>query len=115
MKKNTIYTFILLAVVISVFSLSSIQMFGWDDDEAVVVYSDYGYIYTNIPQYFAETSTTSAPAVNHYATVAIYKNGSLAASDTGDTGTSSYAYASTQPAMPNDNFSTEHGYVRVSK
>ncbi len=112
MKKNIIFSVFLLTLIISIFSCTAIQMIGWDDDERIVVTSDYGYLPTDIPSYFARTTTASAPPIKHYAIAVIYKGDitEVVASNYGRTGTASSAYASWQPAMPGEGYFTEHGY-----
>ncbi len=116
MKKNIIFTVVLLTLVISVFAVTSVQVLGLTDALTITVYTNSGYIADDpdeIPLYFAETETSGAmPPTTHYAYAYIYKDGVQVGYDQGRlNATSSHAYATYQPAMPNENFTTDHGYI----
>ena len=108
--KRTIFTTCLAIAIISVLAFSALQSFA-DSEHRVILETDSGYIYSNIPQYFAETSSNSYGNIEHKAVARIYLDGVLKSEDIGSKGYTSYAYATYSPAMPGENYSTEHSYI----
>ncbi len=108
--KRKIYAFALLAIVISVAVAFSVQSFA-DLAHRVILETYNGYIYTSIPKYYAETKSNSYGNIEHRAVAKIFLDDVLVATDIGEKDYTSYAYATYQPAMPNDNFTTWHSYI----
>ena len=108
--KRTIFTTCLAIAIISVLAFSALQTFA-DSEHRVILETDSGYIYSNIPQYFAETSSNSYGNIEHNAYARIFLDGMLVSENIGSKGLTSYAYTTHSPAMPGYNYSTGHGYI----